>query len=143
MKGTFNTYISVVLILLLGTFAYSKADSLTSNTIDTCVELHNDALELLSESFISDSSNAKTYYNPIQDKRNQHNVFDIFDSEEVENEESSSHQTDDNKELNTAFINAKVFDGFSKELQKNILRVSCNVKTPNTRLHLLHQVFII
>ena len=142
MKRAFNTYIAVILILLLGTFSHSKAKNLNNKIPQTSIGLNNDAQELY-ESFVSDLSNTKADLNPIQDKSNPHYAFDLVDSEEVENEESSSHQTDYNKELSTAFINAKVFDDFSRELQKNVQRVPGNIKTPKTRIHLLHQVFII
>lgn len=137
MKRTFNTYLATILVLLLGTFATLKAEGLFSNIEDVFDHTQH------TKSFISELSNTKADLNPIQDKGNQHSAFDIVDSEEVENEESSSNNSNDNKELSTAFINAKVFDSFSKELQKHILRVPRNAKTPKTRLHLLHQVFII
>ena len=143
MKIMFNKNLYLVLVLLLNAFANIQANDLISNIDENTIAYNYEALQNSSKNATYQNT-TKTSYSPIQKDSDDRLLFDLIESDEVENEElSSSKQSLDTDDHNTAFINAQVFEIFSKELQKNIRRYPSVVNEPSTRLHLRFQVFII
>jgi hypothetical protein len=143
MKITFNTYLYLVLVLSLNVFVNAQANDLTSNIEQKAVAENYKVLQNSSEKATYHHT-ATASFNPVQ-KETEHRVFfDLIESDEVENEESQSSKKSHNSDhQNTAFINAQVFELFSKELQKNIRCYPSTVNVSSTRLYLRFQVFII
>lgn len=140
MKITFNKYLSLLLVLLLNTFTSLPVNEVSSNTNYAATQNFS-AAQCVAENS-SEETIAIATFNPYQKEIESRLFFDFVDNSE--NEESSiknsSYYKDD---IETAFINAKVFKNSSKQLQKNKYRPQSDISEPTLRLHLQFQVFII
>ncbi|SDH91118.1 hypothetical protein [Winogradskyella thalassocola] len=137
MKKTFKTYLSLVVVLLLSTFANLHANDAFNNTTNTlavehCNATHNYAKQATNATFIP-------YHKDSDDRKN----VEIVESNNVEDEEASTKKQFYKNYLETAFINALLFEQSSKQLQKSIYRPQSDINEPGLRLHVQFQVFII
>ena len=137
MKKTFNRYFSLVFVLLLSTFANLHASEVIGNTTDTLTNHHfSVALNYFSQ--LSDAT-VTPHHKDSDDRRN----VEIVESNKVEDEEASSKKQYYKAYLETAFINALLFEQSSKLLQKTTYRLQNVINKPSIRLHIQFQVFII
>ncbi|MEH1008897.1 MULTISPECIES: hypothetical protein [unclassified Winogradskyella] len=137
MKKTFYRYLSLVFVLLLSTFANLQASEAVTNSTKTLTTHHcsvtlNYTKQLGGATFIP-------HHKGTDDRRN----VEIIESNKVEDEEASTKKQYYKDYLETAFINALLFEQSSKLLQKNIYRPQNVIHESSLRLHVQFQVFII
>ncbi|MBU2920118.1 hypothetical protein KO504_02070 [Winogradskyella psychrotolerans] len=137
MKKTFNKYLSLIFVLLLSTFAKIHASEAVANSINTLTTHHCS----VSLNYTKKSSGATfvPHHKSTDDRRN----VEIIESNKVEDEEASTKKQYYKDYLETAFINALLFEQSSKLLQKNIYRPQNVIHESSLRLHVQFQVFII
>ena len=137
MKKTFNRYLSLIVVLLLSTFANLQANEAIGNTTNT-LTTHHCSITLTYTKQFSDAT-IIPYHKGADDRRN----VEVIESNKVEDEEASSKKQYYKDYLETAFINALLFEFSSKELQKKPYRSESIINEPCLRLHIQFQVFII
>ena len=137
MKNTFKTYLSVVVVLLLSTFANLQANAIVNTTANASAIDHCDVGHHYAKQFTT-----TTIHSSHKDRDDRHNV-EIVESNKVEDEEASSKKQFHKNYLETAFINALLFEQSSKQLQRSIYHPQSHLSEPSLRLHVQFQVFII
>ncbi|WP_179353529.1 hypothetical protein [Winogradskyella vidalii] len=137
MKKTFNTYLSLVVVVLLSAFANIQANEAVNHTtnpfaVSYCSISHNDAKQ-------STKTTIVPHRKDTDDRRN----VEVIESNQFEDEEASTKKQFYKDYLETAFINALLFEQSSKQLQKSIYHPQSHLSEPRLRLHVQFQVFII
>jgi len=143
MRKTFNRYLSLVVVLLLNTFASLQANEVNS-TITDYVAIHNFSVSQFSAENSNDPSISHTTFSLLDNDTDNKLLFDVIENSEGEDEELSSRKKSPYKDyLEMLFINEQLFKIASKELQKSIYRPKNDINDPSLRLHIQFQVFII
>jgi len=137
MKKIFNRYLSLIFVLLLSTFANLHANEAVGNTTNTITTHHRSVIY----SYTKRLNDA--VFIPQHKDSNDRRGVEIIESNKVEDEEASTQKQYYKNCLETAFINAMLFEQSSKQLQKNIYRPQNAIHEPSLRLHIQFQVFII
>ncbi|GAB4162642.1 MAG: hypothetical protein Tsb0033_21840 [Winogradskyella sp.] len=134
MKKAFKSYLFLTLVTILGTLSICHANA--ANTATSGKTYSNQYLQNLDiDTF---------HYAPIHQTSNYDFYAEVPEVDESENEESSlKTNIDSNGFKAIAFINAVLFQNFSNELEKSILRSPNTINRPKDRLFLQFQVFII
>lgn len=134
MKYSFRTYLYFTLALLLGILS-----SYNANAANSVGHSHT-----YSNEYIQDQGIGSFQYLPIHQTSDKDYYAEVPEIDESENEESTIKTKSDSDILfATAFINALLFENFSKELEKSVFRSPNTITRPKERLFLQFQVFII
>ena len=144
MKIAFNTYLSLFVFIVVNTFTSLHVNEVHSATINNIATQNPCAVGDMVENS-NDEVAATTSFNPYHNDTGSPWFFDFIDNNnEVEDEEASTRNNSYYKAyLETASINAELFESSSKELQKNWYRPQSDIIEPRLRLHVRFQVFII
>jgi len=143
MRMTFNKYLLLVVVLVLNTFASLQAYELVSTKTEQSAT-HDLSVSQVSANNSNNQCITLASFNPFHKETEGKLLFDLIESNNVENEEATIKNKSYNKnDLVTAFINAQLHEHSSKELQKNIYRPQSDINEPTLRLHIQFQVFII
>ncbi|WP_458627143.1 hypothetical protein [Winogradskyella sp. PC D3.3] len=137
MKKTFNKYLFLIFVILLSTFASLQANEAFSNSTNTITTHHRSIIY----SYTKRLNDA--VFTPQHKDSNDRKGVEIIESNKVEDEEATTQKQYYKHCLETAFINAMLFEQSSKQLQKNIYRPQNAIHEPSLRLHVQFQVFII
>lgn len=143
MKITFNKYLYFITLLLLNVFASIQANDINVNIEEVSNTYNFKTTQYSTESYFSNKI-TNTFFSQSLNEIEHNILFDLIESDELEDEEASSrHKSQYTESQETAFNNAKLFEYFSKELQKKIQRPYRVVHMPNIRLHHKYEVFVI
>ncbi len=134
MRNTFRTYLYLTLVLLLGSLSSFHAYAVTSISSN----------ETYSNQYLQDSDINSFHFSAAHQTSDKDYFAEVPEIDESENEESTAKTKLDSTIFHaTAFINALLFENFSKELEKSVFRSPNTITRPKERLFLYFQVFII
>ncbi|WP_179376083.1 hypothetical protein [Winogradskyella wichelsiae] len=141
MKNTFNKYLTLVVVLLLSTFANLQAND--TNNLANNTAIHNLCVQESIADQLGDNFLRSKTITPIHHNSDHRRNVEIIESNNLEDEEASTKKLYYKDILEIAFINALVFEHASNYLQKSIYRPQSAINEPSLRLHIQFQVFII
>ena len=130
MSKNFIKYLSILSVVILTGISALNANSLSNNE-DKC-------------SLTQAETSKKVSLKPIQQKDHNNLLFDVTESKEAENEESTSKTTIFSfQHFLAEFYNITTFDGLSSQSHKDLNFYKNYFDKSSTKLHVRLQVFII
>lgn len=130
MSKNFIKYLSILSVVILTGISGLNANSLANNEGEC--------------SLTQDETSQKVSLKPIQQNDHNNLLFDVVESQEVENEESASKTTIFSfQHFLSEFYNIPAFEGLSIQSHKDLNCYKNYFDKSSTKLHVRLQVFII